>query len=131
MAEVTIKELSFMLILIIVMCFSIFTLYHDKLFINKYVQEYHSQAKGIYDETVFEEYDLISFEKYVNDNYEYILDVKDCKFYSILWDKYFTHKGWDTKFITTDNHIFTMAFKDDVYCIADQNKLECTQLGGN
>lgn len=127
---VSIKELFFLILMIITITLSISSFFHDSLFMNSYYSQYKDLSNGVYNESVFEEHDLDSFKNYVDENYEYILDVKDCKFYAILWKEYFEYKGWNAKFITTDSHIFTVAYHKNIYCVADQNKLDCTTLNG-
>lgn len=70
------------------------------------------------------------FLDHVKDNYDYNALTTDCKFYSMLWHEYFAFQNWSSKFVYTDNHVFIVAWKDSLICIADIDMLDCKVYSG-
>ena len=74
---------------------------------------------------------LDEFELFIQANYEYSLDYKDCKYWSLVWSAYSQWNQIDYEFLTTSNHIAVQMNFDDGYCIADLNDLHCKRQSTN
>ena len=70
--------------------------------------------------------DLIDFHNQIKLNYVYS-DAYDCKYWAYVWSNYykFNQDKYNLKLIATDTHIFTILYNDSMYCLADQDILNC------
>lgn len=69
------------------------------------------------------------FKTFINVNYKYELNSYNCKYWSYIYTLYFQENkerfNWKFKYITTENHIFTMIYNQSGYIIGDGKNLEC------
>jgi len=70
---------------------------------------------------------LFEFHEQLELNYIYDRDSHDCKYWAYVWSNYykFNKDEYSLKLITTENHIFAILYNNNMYCIADQNILNC------
>jgi hypothetical protein len=71
------------------------------------------------------DYDIDSYHAYLNSNYKYVKNQTDCKYYSLIWALYLEKHHIEYKFVTTDNHIFVLAYDDKGLCKLDLNEVQC------
>ncbi len=71
------------------------------------------------------DYDFTTYYNYVQENYKYVNETYSCSYYSFMWSLYLEKKDIEYKFVTTNNHIWVMAYDDKGYCILDLNYTMC------
>jgi hypothetical protein len=74
-------------------------------------------------------------------NYDYIItkeivepdnlikDGGDCKSWTVFYRTIFKKMGIESKEVSTNNHVFVMAFDEYYYCIVDMQSIDCNFLG--
>jgi hypothetical protein len=77
---------------------------------------------------MYSDLSLEEYHKYLVRNYEYTLNQKDCKYWSMNWALYLMKHNIDFKFIQTDTHIFVMAYTNNSYIILDEDKMYTQKL---
>lgn len=76
------------------------------------------------------EKNIFEFHEILEKNYYYSENEYDCKYWAYVWAnwwKYHQHE-YDLRVIATENHVFTILYNNDMYCIADQKILNCIYL---
>lgn len=72
---------------------------------------------------------IFEFHHELNKNFVYN-SYYDCKYWSYIWSNYwkFNKDEYDLDLIDTEGHIFAILSNENIYCIADQDLLNCNVL---
>lgn len=70
--------------------------------------------------------DIFEFHSKLVDNFIYS-EIYDCKYWSYVWTNYWKYNKneYNLKIISTNNHVFVILYNNNMYCIADQDILNC------
>jgi hypothetical protein len=73
--------------------------------------------------------DIFTFHNHLSKNFIYERGSYDCKYWSLVWSLYAIKHNLKFQYILLEEHIFVIIEFDNMYCIADNDILNCLSLG--
>lgn len=122
------------LISIIIMSYSMIIMYNEDLiktpiqksFLASEIRENNLKLLDSYSEITNSwatDKNIYGYHQYIIKNYVYSIEQFNCEYWALTWALYLEKHSIDYKFVTSNNHIFTMAYFEDGYIILDGKEL--------